>query len=214
MMSQWGIKDKGREWRQDPAISLRGIRMKKKMMAAVCAGAVLCLAFGGSAFAFLSAHRGDITNRFTAGNVTTEISELFPDGQVISLSSDSSKTIRKTVCVRNTGRNDCYVRVSVGFSNGGFGASLSGLNMDDWVKEGDYYYYKSELKSGETTSALFTGITVPGLASRDTGYMEEGDFLDVYVYEESVSTRHGDTEFADYKAAWDFHTAERYGGMA
>ena len=183
--------------------------MKKKMMAAVCAGVFLCLVSGGGAFAFLSDHAGNTINRFTVGSVKTEISEYFPDGQSVSLSSVSRKTIRKTVCVRNTGDNDCYVRVSVGFSNGGFGASLSGVDTAGWVKSGDYYYYREKLEAGETTSALFTGVTVPALASRDMEDMEEEEFLDVSVHEEAVSARHGDKVFTDYREAWDFHTKNR-----
>lgn len=178
--------------------------MDRKALGAACAVAVFCMAAAGGTYAFLSDRAETARNRFIPGNVAAEIREDFPDGQTL----DAGKTIQKRVWAYNSGENDCYVRVSVAFSNNDFGAALSGIDTANWTEEGDYYYYKEKLAPGESTGELFTGVEIPA-ASGDPVYTAKTDALDIIVYGEAVSVRHGDYIFADYREAWDFHTKNR-----
>lgn len=183
--------------------------MGRKALGAACAAAVLCMAAAGGTYAFLSDRAETAGNRFIPGNVTAEIREDFPDGQTLDAGSSVAKTIEKRVWVYNSGKNECYVRVSVVFSNHDFGAALSGVDTVNWEEEGDYYYYKEKLAPGESTSELFTGVSVPAAASSNAVYTEKVDALDIAVYGEAVSVQHGNHVFADYREAWDLHTKNR-----
>lgn len=60
---------------------------------------------------------------------------------------------------------DCYVRAKIHMSGGNAESPLDenairGINTKDWIKHGDYYYYKSVLKENEATE-IFTGIRIP-----------------------------------------------------
>lgn len=60
---------------------------------------------------------------------------------------------------------DCYVRALVGFSGGEESGQMLNVTdlygiSDDWVRRGDYYYYKKILRSKESTE-LFQGIRIP-----------------------------------------------------
>lgn len=183
--------------------------MDKKALGAACAVAVLCMTATGGTYAFLSDRAETARNRFIPGNVTAEIREDFPDGQTLDAGSSVAQTIQKRAWVYNSGKNECYARVSVAFSNHDFGAALSGVDTVKWEKEGDYYYYKEKLAPGESTSELFTGVSVPAAAPGNAVYTEKVDALDIAVYGEAVSVQHGNHVFADYREAWDFHTKNR-----
>lgn len=89
---------------------------------------------------------------------------------VDSLTKPSAYTkgtvINNTVSVKNSGSVPCYIRiyVSPSYSVDSFtfnmqsDSSLTGSAK--WYKSGDWYYYKSIVNAGETTSALYTRITL------------------------------------------------------
>lgn len=183
--------------------------MKKRFIIPI-AGVLLCLTLGGGVYAFLSDKAETISNKFTVGNIETQIVENFPSGQKINKKSTDDQIISKTVRIKNVGNDPCYVRVTVGFNNDAVGASLTGINKTDWVKtdDDDYYYYKRILQPGETTSALFTGVKIPPLADKQLG-KTESDALKIDVYEESVQVEHAGVYFMNYNAAWDFYTTFR-----
>lgn len=96
----------------------------------------------------------DKTNVFTPGNVTTEIEEEF------------DHETKKDVKVKNTGNTDAYIRVALvpgwKIGNGDLSAReikdtdyAMDLNLTDWFKAGDYYYYKYEVApEGLTTNLI------------------------------------------------------------
>lgn len=171
---------------------------------------LLCLSGGGGVYAFLSDKGEAASNKFTVGNIETKIVENFPSGQMIDPECTDGQVISKTVKVQNVGKAPCYVRVTVGFSDDTVGAELTGINKTDWVKpvDDDYYYYRRILHPGETTSAVFTSVTIPPLADKRLDGMEE-DALKIDVYEEAVQVQHAGAYFMDYEAAWDFYTSFR-----
>lgn len=72
----------------------------------------------------------------------------------------------KEITIKNTGEQDCYVRVRV------LAGALIDLNVygDGWsaLQADGYYYYSEILKPGETASLLHAGITrKEGLKDQD-----------------------------------------------
>lgn len=120
-------------------------------------------------------------NSFTIGYVETKIEEDYTPKDL-----KPGITIPKKVTVKNTGPNDCYVRVLVTFSNSQMEDACS-IDYNDkyWTKhnEDGYWYYKHLLKSGETTEPLFKTVTI----SSDVNANDLQDF-DINVYHESSNT--------------------------
>lgn len=122
-------------------------------------------------------------NNFTIGYVETKIEEDYTPPQELK----PGITFPKKVTVKNTGPNDCYVRVLVTFSNSQMADVCSiDYNKTDWKKDEQdgYWYYNSLLKSGETTKPLFTTVTI----SSDVEKNNLQDF-DINVYHESSNTK-------------------------
>lgn len=122
-------------------------------------------------------------NSFTIGYVETKIEEDYTPPK--DLKPDI--TFPKKVTVKNTGPNDCYVRMLVTFSNSQMGdVCIIDYNETDWEKDerDGYWYYKHLLKSGETTKPLFNTVTIPkGVDEKNLQ-----DF-DINVYHESSNTK-------------------------
>ena len=138
--------------------------MKKRM--AVLAGATVFLA---AATAAAAVSRVSTVEVLSTGKVDIRLEELVQGPEGISSWTDQiavmpGMEISKIPRISN-GAADCYVRALVEFSGGEESgrtldvADLYGIS-DDWVRQGDYYYYKKILKSGESTD-LFQGIRIP-----------------------------------------------------
>lgn len=103
--------------------------------------AVLLIAsIGIGIYAFLS--DGDTANnRTTIGGVTTDIPEKFTPPDDIK----PGDVITKDVKIRNTGKDDCYVRVRSLFSDSDMEKYCTvNYNTTDFTynKNDGYYYYK------------------------------------------------------------------------
>lgn len=121
-------------------------------------------------------------NSFTIGYVETKIEEDYTPPEDLK---PGIKFIKK-VAVKNTGPNDCYVRMLVTFSNSQMGDVCSiDYNDADWTKndKDGYWYYNSLLKSGETTKPLFNTVTIP--SDVDANNLQD---FDINVYHESSNT--------------------------
>lgn len=160
---------------------------------------------GGTAAYMTAYDRAE--NMLAAGHNTTEIVEEFPNPTPVPVDQDPK--IKKKVWVSNyspgeEGFNvDCYVRLSLGYSNGDIGKAviLNDLDTENWVyKEDGYYYYRHLLREGESTPPLFTGFTVDS-ARVDETYLEALPQFKIQIYEESVQA----AGFADYEKAWDYY---------
>lgn len=158
---------------------------KSTIIILACAAAVFVA--GASAY-FISISAAD--NRFNIGNVTTTIEEEFPDPDPVP-----GRPMPKTVRIRNTGKNDCYVRVQALFSDGDMESICSlDYNTTDWTKEDDgWWYYKKVLKTGETTVPLFTKVTVSGSADEEMIVP-----FDILIRQESRQAR----GFDSFQSAW------------
>ena len=107
-------------------------------------------------------------NIFNAGTYKTVTTEEFTS----PTNWAPGDTTEKTITTTNQGTIPVRVRVKLTetwtSSNDGNlplesnGIQLAIINLDnteDWVKDGDYYYYVGELAPGETTSSLIESVT-------------------------------------------------------
>lgn len=134
--------------------------------------ALLMTASITATMAYLSDRPNQLINTFVTGNVTTEIEETFE--QV------TSTTFAKTPVIKNTGENDCYVRVRV-VASPESALEITEWDTDNWTRDGEFYYYNAVLLAGvdAKTTPLFQGVQVT-----DTGI----DGFEVAVYQEAVQT--------------------------
>lgn len=151
-----------------------------------------------------------IQNKIGVGQNTTTIEEEFPSPS--PLPGDGSSEFLKTVWVANgnkqeeTASVDCYVRVSLGYSDHDIGNAvvLKDLDQKNWAKADDgFYYYKKVLREGEITTPLFSGFSVDSAKIEKT-YLDRLDNFEIQVYEESVQA----AGFRDYESAWVFFESD------
>ena len=127
---------------------------------------IILLSIGGT-LAYLQS-TDTFENIFNAGTYSVITHEEFtsPDNWA------PGDTTNKTITTTNEGTIPVRVRVKLEeswtSSNDGNlplesnGIKLAVINLDnteDWIKDGDYYYYVGELAPGETTSSLIESVT-------------------------------------------------------
>lgn len=133
---------------------------------------ILCLAFSlmlivplfaNSSLAWVSSNAREITNKFVLGSIGASVVEKF-DGN-----------IKSNVAVKNSGNTADYVRVNlvvqvldeqgnivatpnddISFENC---FNIKGFNSENWLKIGEFYYYKKSLPAGEKSEVLFSKVT-------------------------------------------------------
>lgn len=181
--------------------------MKNRKKLIVAGAVILGFVLGSSGTnAYLTSY-DLVENRISAGNNTTTIEEEFPTPS--PLPGDEDSDISKTVWVMNgngqgdTASVDCYVRMSVAYSNSDIGRAviLKQIDRTNWAETEDgFYYYKKILRTGEKTPPLFTGIFVDSSKLEKT-YLDQIDAFEVQIYEESVQA----LGFDDYRSAWEFY---------
>lgn len=163
------------------------------------------LGIGGTAAYLTSFDQKE--NTVAVGHNTTETEEEFPDPTPIPV--DENPEFVKKVWVTNCSSGeegfnvDCYVRVSLGYSNNDIGDAviLKNLDTDNWVYKNDgYYYYRYVLKEGESSKPLFTGFSIDSSRVDDT-YLNQIQEFKIQIYEESVQS----TGFSDYEEAWNYY---------
>lgn len=132
--------------------------------------ALMAISFGvlvGSTFAYFSSS-ATFQNVFTTGKYKVVTTEEFvsPDNWA------PGEEIPKTITTENQGTIDAAVRVKfqekwetpegVDLTNQ-VAANTVLVNLDntnEWIRQGDYYYYKFPLKPGETTSSFIKSVTM------------------------------------------------------
>lgn len=142
--------------------------MKKKLLVLSVVAACLSLLIGSTLAYFTTS---DIArNVITTGNIELELIEKDEEGNdfVNPTGVTPGAQIAKIVTVKNTGDNECWVRISVEKAiklaegkEGTIDLSLVklDLNTTDWTEKDGWFYYNEQLKSGETTEPLFTTVT-------------------------------------------------------
>ena len=147
------------------------------------------------------------SNQVKIGYEETEITEVFPPSDPVPGSEDPE--FKKTVQIRATesgshSNTDCYVRAKILFSNSDIGnaVSLNGMDPSAWtLSEDGYYYYNGILHEGESTTPIFTSVSVDSSKIPESAADYFHDFR-ISVYEESIAA--GD--YASWNEAWQNST--------
>lgn len=96
---------------------------------------------------------------------------------------EKPENTQKTISIENTGETDVVVRVAA------FGDFIDWDNTtysgDDWMKDGDWWYYKKILKPGKTTSKIV--VKIDTAAAKEAGH----DFDIIVVHESERVTYDG-----------------------
>lgn len=139
--------------------------------------------------------------------MTTEIEEDFPDPTPTPM--ENGPSYRKEIRIGNFSGSvkgfqaDCYVRMSLSYSNDdiGRGVKLTGLDTANWVynSQDGYYYYRKKISEGEKTTPLCTGFQIDPQKIDDT-YKDSIKDFEINVYEEAVQAE----GFSDYESAWRY----------
>ena len=160
------------------------------------------------AYAFLSAVSERRQNIVSVASLNTTVEETFvPE----TIPQDKEVTIKKNAKVRNNSKGtSCYVRVGIDYGfelTSGLRVSLENMDTTNWVKDGEWYYYKKLLGPGEETTKLFDGVKVYADESA-FGTLGEREF-NIFVNHETVSNFHDGKKFDSWEDAWDLHSNAR-----
>lgn len=172
-------------------------KSKKITLSLLLIVGILICATGLVTMALLRASTDTLENTFALGYVTTEIEETFEKTDIVT-------TFKKEPVVKNTGENDCYVRVRVTISPEEavtiFGdEQVFGGSKANWGYYNGYYYYKTALKPGEKTTPLFNTVTIKN------EYLDTIEGFEVTVYQEAVQAKMNaldGSSTTDYSKIW------------
>jgi hypothetical protein len=168
-----------------------------KKVAAVAGTAAVALTVATAAYLM----DGDTArNSFVIGHNVSSVEESFPSGKL-----EPGKTYTKEVRVRNRNSVKCFVRVLAEPSDSDMGDHLDiDWNTTDWTEKQDdgYRYYRKALNPGETTSPLFTKVSIRNDFANPK--MNAKDF-EIGVYEETVQSHDAssDRDFAAPQKAFE-----------
>lgn len=149
----------------------------KKFIFAVLAAALFMGAGVGVSYAYLTA-KDDAANHFRVSSVDIKIEEDFdPPPDVVP-----GQVITKAPCVVSNSDTECYVRMSVHFSDSRAEGFCEPLQINDgWADGGDgYFYWGAPLAPGEKTGTLFDSVTI----RQDAG--DNIPQFEILVYAEAV----------------------------
>ena len=179
----------------------KGKKQQTKAILLLATSAVLVLLLAGVTFAYLHRETGALVNTFSVGNVTTEITEDDP--------KQDGTDLTKEPIVKNTGANDCIVRVRVSVSpvalfDGGGPLKLADdekeslvypfvddVGLNDWIYHDGYFYYQGVLKPDDRTSPVFnkvTGVFKENDSNQVIDDVKEAGNFQVTVYQEAVQS--------------------------
>ena len=148
--------------------------MKKKILSICLVAVIAVMAIAGASLAYFTAE-DSAENVFTVGNVAIDLTEPNWDetGKVEAEDVYPGEPLAKDPTVTNTGKNPCFVRISVSnldqFAEKFDGAMITyrtdyveNALGENWVLHTDgYFYYTEVLAAGKTTDALFDQIVIP-----------------------------------------------------
>lgn len=155
--------------------------MKKKMITLFLIVAMIAVAAIGGTLAYFTDSK-ETTNTFTMGSVEIELTESNWSAPANTVPGVS---YAKNPVVKNTGKNDAWIRVDVilsdaaafktaaaKYTNTELSSMFVGLDTTNWTAltpaDGANdtlifsFYYKTALAKETSTSALFTAVKIPG----------------------------------------------------
>ena len=179
--------------------------MTKKKIVSLCLAAVLVvMAIAGATVAYFTDTDAK-DNTFTVGNVDITLTEpnWESSGSVDAPDVYPGEPLAKDPTVTNSGKNPCFVRISVAnlkqFDNKGDITYRTdyqtGALGTDWVLHTDgYFYYTKVLNINESTPALFDQIVMP------TGLTGNEATLPITVTAQAVQAQGAKASFAAVQA--------------
>jgi len=139
--------------------------------------------FVGMTIAYFSSS-DTMTNLFHTERYDSKTTETF----VSPSDWKPGDTTAKTIKVKNTGNVCENVRIWVeeewesengdtlpNTQNGNSMGIINTTNIQDWVQDGNYYYYNKDLLEGQTTSSFLKSVTFNKLAMSDVTCSEQQD---------------------------------------
>ena len=117
----------------------------------------------GMTSSYLNRKTKDVSNTFTFGSVSCEVTESF------------NRTTKSDVRIKNTGTVKAYLRANVianWVENGVIVApyAFSPAPLAGWSRAGDgLYYYQNPVEPGSTTTAMFAAFTQPAAPADHPG---------------------------------------------
>lgn len=174
---------------------------KRKILTLAMALSMIAILAVGATIAYFT-DADEATNTFTVGNVDIDLTEPKWDEQGSQDAPEvyPTEALAKDPTVTNTGKNPCFVRISVTGWDCLAPAGLITYKTDyvpgklgeNWVLHTDGYFYNTKvLAAGATTDALFDQIVMP--ADLTNGY--DGSYS-IVVNAEAVQAQGA-------KAKWD-----------
>lgn len=180
--------------------------MKRNITKLTLSLLVLALVVVGATWAWFT-DDAEVENRFATGDVAITLHDLLDDEEFPVENGISGVTpgdvYGKNVFVSSQGSVDTYVRVkltpawnkeepSVMNDDPVLDVELVELNLDlkNWVKIGDWYYYKHVLEKGDDTSKLLDGVTFS--TKIDNDYANASFTIDVVA--EAIQATNGAIE--------------------
>lgn len=140
------------------------MKNKKAFLALVLVSVVI---FVGATVAYFT-DTIEVPNVFKTKEYGTEVTEEF----VSPTDWTPGTTTDKTIVATNTGDTDVAVRISyteswvsadgttLGLKQGNNQAAIINFdNTSDWIKEGNYYYYKNKLSKDQSTNSFIKSVT-------------------------------------------------------
>ena len=142
--------------------------MKKRIVVVCLLIALLAMVSTGTIAYFTVNQKAQ--NAITTGELSFQLHQTtadgtpYPDEPIVIMPGDVQS---KIVTVENTGMRPMYLRIKLtaAVNDGALDATecmLLDINESDWIVDGEYYYYKTALEAGETTTPLFTQVTFVG----------------------------------------------------
>lgn len=197
--------------------------MRRKLTLIAATVALGALLVTGATLAWFTS-TDTATNTVTVGNVKIEIEEKTDDTNVTTKEDGTfewndmtpGQILSKKPAIVNKGANKAWVRASVNvvYSKDGVEITLpdgvdpvvinynTGTDGNQWTKDGDFYYYNTALEvsgKGNTTSDLFTTVTIPNTWTNDTenGYDMSGVKVDVNIDAHAVQYDNNNTKIVE-----------------
>lgn len=169
--------------------------MKKDLKPLIAIALILIGGVVGGTLAYFTT-KTDFENVFKTKPYSAQVTEQFVSPE----NWTPGTTTPKTVVAKNTGDVDIAVRVSydekwvsknggtLSLTQGSNRVSILNLtNQTDWIKQGDYYYYKKKLSKNESTTSFLGSVTFNKNVTASTRCTKSADGL----VENCVSTGDG-----------------------
>ena len=169
------------------------VRFWDKKKVSVLAAILCCLMLlAGGTLAYFTAEETAF-NVITTGSLDMTLHDIYNPEDGKNVMPDTE--VDKTVYVENTGNVAFWVRISlekVIEAAEGVTAELKfdeyislDLDTENWTEKDGYYYYNTALEAGESTTKLFTTVSL----DKDMGNEYMGAYMEINVKAEAVQSR-------------------------